>query len=235
MLGKVKQLDGPASRPDRPRRPGRRPRHHVPPVRPRPARRRAGRADPRPGHGRPRPADRPGALPGRAGHAARGDPGQRARRDRVQARGPGRHQPRAGRRQRPLPRADGLAPTRSTPPRRPRTPRPAKRTSWPPPPLPARPLRAPGRAARPAGRRLPLPQLRSPTSSRPTSVRPSWTSWPPCCSTGSARSRTWSPAQQRASDERAQPWQPRRPPVNCIHPGLHRVRGRRARVISPRP
>ncbi len=54
---------------------------------------------------RARAADRPGPLPGGAGHAARGDAGQRAGRDGLQPRGRGRRQPGPGRRQRLLPRA----------------------------------------------------------------------------------------------------------------------------------
>ena len=67
------------------------------------ARRRAGRADQRPGARRARDAHRPRALPGGARDAARGDAGQRAGRHRLQPRGPGRRRPRPGRGQRPLP------------------------------------------------------------------------------------------------------------------------------------
>ena len=120
-----------------------------------PARRRAGRPDQRPGPRRARDAHRPRALPGGARDAARGDAGQRAGRHRVQPRGPGRRQPRAGRRQRPLRRrSPGSTPTRSRRPRRP-APRCAPGEAE---ALAAaaafrrRPHRAPGRAGRPPGR-----------------------------------------------------------------------------------
>ena len=106
VLGKVKQMERAGSgRPADPRCAGRRSRHLVPPVRERPGRRRPDRPDQRPGQGRPGTARRPRTVPGHARHAARGDPGQRAGRDRLPARGSGRHQPRPGGGQRPLPRA----------------------------------------------------------------------------------------------------------------------------------
>ena len=124
ILGKVKQLEQrQGGRPDRARRPGRRPRHQLPALGPGPARRGAGRADQHPGPRRARAADRPGPLPGDAGHPARGDAGQRAGRDGLQPRGRGRRQPRAGRGQRAATRTRRA----STPTRWPRPRPPARR------------------------------------------------------------------------------------------------------------
>ena len=64
-----------------------------------PARRGAGRARPQAGRRCRGAAQRPGAVPGDAGHDARGDSGHRARGDRVRHRGPRRCRARAGRRE----------------------------------------------------------------------------------------------------------------------------------------
>ena len=80
VLGKVKQIE--RSRHGRPgpgRRPGHRPHHDVPLVGHRPPRRRPQWPDPNPGRRRGRPPVRSGAVPGGAGHPARGDAGQRGR------------------------------------------------------------------------------------------------------------------------------------------------------------
>ena len=119
--------------------------------------------DQRPGPRRARDAHRPRALPGDARDAARGDPGERAGRHRLQPRGPGGRGPRAGGGERPLRRGAGLdadpdgggrggrhhAPARARPRRWPAAAA-----------VPARPDGAAGRAGRPPGR----PAARSPRS-----------------------------------------------------------------------
>ena len=159
ILGKVKQLERAGERrPHRARRPGGRPRHHLPPVGQRSARHGAGGADQRPGPRRAGDAHRPRPLPGRARHAARGDAGQRARRHRLQPRGPGGRRPRAGGGQRPLRRPARAATTDPRTPPRSAGSRPARgRGEALPRPrrVPRRPHGAAGRAGRPPGRAAP--------------------------------------------------------------------------------
>ncbi len=115
-------------RPGPGRRAGHRPHDDLPLVGRRSARRRPGRPHPGAGGRRRGPAVGPRALPGRPGHAARGDAGQRGGRGRLPARGPGGHRPGPGHRQRRLPagaRAGGAR--RRHPRRRRRDPGPRRR------------------------------------------------------------------------------------------------------------
>ena len=124
VLGKVKQLErARRGRPDRARRARGRPRHHLPAsarglldaVRSGPINTQAAR--------RAGAAHRPGAVPGRARDAARGDAGQRAGRHRLQPRGPRWASAWARGRERALSRASpGSTPTRSPRPTRPASP-----------------------------------------------------------------------------------------------------------------
>ena len=201
VLGKVKQLErARRGRPDPARRARRRPRHHLPPVGARPARRRAGRPDQHPGPRRAGDAHRPRPLPGRARHAARGDPGQRAGRDRLQPRGPGGREPGPGRRQRPLPRprrprrrpGRGRGRRRGHPARRrgrrPGGPRPTFRAD--------RMALQVEQVARLADQ-LPLPQIRLPFSSPPTSGPTELECWPTRLLAGSKPSRRSRDAPRR--------------------------------------
>ena len=130
-----------------------------------------------------RAAGRPRPLPGGAGDPARGDAGQRARRDGVPARGPGGRQPRAGGGQRLLPASSpGLDADAGRGRRRGRrvpAPRRGRGAARPPPSFRRRAHGAAGRAGRPARRRAAAPPaLAARTCSTPSSAPPSSTCWP---------------------------------------------------------
>ena len=134
-----------------------------------PARRRGRGADQHPGPRRPGDAVRPRAHAGRAGHAARGDAGQRAGRDRLRPGGRRRGQPRPGRRERRVPRA--------VRPRR----RPGGR---------GRPSRG-----RPEARRRRRPARRGRVPARPHGrcSTSRWRAWPSACPCPSCTCRSCSP------------------------------------------
>ena len=118
--------------------------------------------------------DRPGALPGAAGHAPRGDAGQRAGRHRLRGRGPGRRRagPDRGERLRAVARPGRRRGARvADVARRARRRRHARRTR--------------GRRAR-AGRRVPRRAVASPGTS-------SATGWPNACRSRSSGCRSSSP------------------------------------------
>ena len=239
VLGKVKQLER-AGTADliAARRPGRRPRHHLPAVGQGPARRRVRRADQHPGARRAGDAVRPDPHPGRAGDAARGDPGQRAGRHRLRPGGPRRAQPRRRGGQRDVPEPAAARP-RPGGGRRGRRCVPvdgdeADACGPRPPSGRAAPTCSTSRwLASTSGSRCPRCTCRS--CSRPASARPRSASWRTSCWTASG------PSPHEGAGERARPRLAGGRPLDHHLLGLGRRRqdhhrGRpRAGGRSPRP
>ncbi len=199
-------------RPRHPRRAGRGARHHLPAVGPRAARHRARRPDQRAGTGRARDAHGPRAMPRRARDAARGDPGQRAGRHRLQPRGPRGRRPRARGRERPLRRAGGRGRgSRDRGGRGGATSRCAT----------ARPTR--WRGPRPSG----------PTAPR---CRPSsWPGWPSASRCRSCGSRSCSPPRSAPTSSSCSPTACSRRSTRSRRPCDHGSEPARARRAAPHP